>query len=91
MVSFPSWWAPKDGPPQRFISDADVPKYWHHVPGDYDAQTGQWIDAEPEDAPLSRKELMQALAARKTRFKMTMKTDELQALLDNSEQAEPSE
>lgn len=52
MVNFPSWWKPEEGaPPVRYLTEATVPKGWIHVPGDYNFQTGQWIDAEapPKD------------------------------------------
>lgn len=42
-MTFPSWWKPEDGPPVRFLTEAEVPKNWTHVPGDYDRQTGQWV------------------------------------------------
>lgn len=49
MVEFPSWWKPEEGaPPVYFHIEARVPKGWIHVPGSYNFQTGQWIDAEPE-------------------------------------------
>lgn len=49
MVKFPSWWRPIEGAPVLFAAEAEVPKGWEHVPGDYDIQTGQWVDPDPLD------------------------------------------
>lgn len=47
---YPSWWKPEeDAPPVYFLTEAQVPKGWIHVPGDYNRQTGQWIDPDPLD------------------------------------------
>jgi hypothetical protein len=50
MITFPAWFKPDpDKPPVLFHTEASVPKGWSHFPGSYNFQTGQWIDAPPDD------------------------------------------
>lgn len=50
MIEFPAWFKPEeDAPPVFYRTEASVPKGWIHVPGSYNFQTGQWIDADPLD------------------------------------------
>jgi hypothetical protein len=53
-IPYPAWFKPEEGaPPIRYLAEAAVPKGWIHVPGDYNVQTGQWVDppTEDEEAP----------------------------------------